>query len=456
MQIGDHPQLKPVVARTFLPVASGLFVLPDAGVKASALLGTSVQVAQASALARQQQKVAIHDKLFQAREAISAVASGEIGEADVGRAAETLNAYIDALDAGKSNDRNKAEEVRTVLKAIEPAAGIAGVDVVAGKLVPDASRIARNVDLEPEATSDAFLTIRDRLEKVFVSHSESLSVEAATAQARIPASRTIAAAGARVASLSLKGAQLTQTIRRVDLAAGMTKSQKAQLARLQALAFPRPKVPGTTLPGMPALGRPSGISGGEYFAVRGTPGLAPGKPVVSERRADGVPDWEAPQPVELRTPISPPGTNPKVSADVAKTVREIAEKKKGHELEAALVKPISSLRRRIDPAGNAVPAKILVRPPKVEPRRRSDRLPGPEPVDRADKRRGSPKLAEPTQDTVPVVKEDKIPRNPGKPLKDLLPQNPLPPRNGPGNGQGNGRGNGRGDGIDMPAPPPGN
>ncbi len=453
MRIGDHPSLQPISARSFLPVSSGLFVLPNAGLRPSQLVASSLHVAQVSAVERVQAKADLHDKLFAAREGIAQVAAGFIGEEAVRKASQTFNAYVDALDRGNSNDRKKADELRTALQGVRTQVTPTGVDIVAGRLAPDEPAISHTREGAPEAVAGAFIVMRDRLDPVFAAQSESIAVEAETAQARIPVAQTTASVGATIAGLSLRGASLTQILGRVGAAGNKQATQAQKIQRLVGLTLPKPTIPGTILPGLPALGRPVGIAGPEYEINRRTPGIAPGRATVSETpRKGGVPVFEAPAPVELKQPGNtggPPGQR----ADVSEAVKAFEQKKRGHESGERVKLPQAGEIRRVDSEGKARPAKPSLRP---QPRP-AQRVPGPEPRDKKD-RKDVPDLPAPTQESVPVAKRDDIPKNPGKPLKDLIPPNPLPPPGGKGDDDDNGNGNGNGNnagGFDMPAPPPG-
>lgn len=449
MRVGEGTGLQPIVVRSMLPVASGLFVLPDAGIKPSQFLALSKTVAQVSAIQRVSVKADLHDKLFAAREGLAAIAAGESQPDQVARAAEAFNTYMDSLDQGNVVERTKAAEMRAALETVEADLARAGVAVVDGRLRPDADRLLRNVEFEPEVVSESFAMARERLEPVFVRQSESLSVEQETAQARIPLTHSAAAVGAALAGLTLKSARITSILGRMDSATRASTSQGARLRRLAALTMPRPMMPGTILPGFPALGRPTGYrDGAEYEMARRTPGLAPGKAVVSAARPDGVPAFEKPRPAEILPPVADPTAPPGQSSEVAKVVREIERVRREKPVSDKVRLPEPSTNRRLDDQGQPVSAfrklRPAVRPERTKPS--EPNIPGPAPVERPEKGRNVPELPEVTQDSRPVQKPDKIPKNPGQALKDLLPRNPLPPGQQPLEP-------GRTQGPALPAPP---
>jgi len=429
LRIGDHPSLRAISARTFLPVSSGLFVLPNAGPKPSQLLASSRHVAQVSSIERVQAKADLHDKLFAAREGIATVAAGEIGDRAIEGAATAFNAYLDALDRGNPNDRRKGEEIRVAMQGLRPQAAAGGVDVVGGKLAPDLDAVAGLRANAPETVSEAFVGLRDRLDPLFAAHSESIAVEAETAQARVPVAQHSASIGATIAGLTLRGAALTQILTRMTSANRKQLTQTQKIQKLAAAALPRPTVPGTVLPGFPALGKPVGIAGPDYEVNRRTPGIAPAQPTVSEARSDGIPAFEPPRPVEperSRKADAPPGQR----AEITEAVRDFERKSEGRPLGAKIRLPETVEGRRVDGAGRVRPAKPQIRQQPRPP----ERVPGPPPDDRKP-RKGVPEVAPPTQESEPVTPRDEVPKNPGKPLKDLLPPRPLPPQGGnPGGG----------------------
>ena len=451
MRIGGPPGSQPIVARSFLPVSNGLFVLPDAGVKPSRLIAASRTFAQVGAVERVQVKAVLHDKLFAAREGVASVAAGAVAPEDVGQAAQAFNSYLEALDGGNMVDRSKAGELRTAIAEVHNDFAAIGVGIVHGKLAPNFDRLAQYAQMEPELVSDVFDAVQSRLDPVFARQSESLAVEQETAQARIPFTQASAAVGAALAGLSLKTAKLTSILGRMDSVSRAKTLQGARLRRLAAVSMPRPMVPGTTLPGFPALGRPTGYrDGAEFEMLRRTPGLAPGSPTVSAGRADGVPAFEKPRPAELHQPGSDPGAPPEQKADVAKVVREIDRVKAASPVSAKVQVPGGGFQRRVTAEGKPISAFRKLRSvepksqPQTKPKEAVDRFPGPPPVENPDKKGGTPQLPPVTQDSVPVQKQDKIPKNPGQALKDLLPKKPLPPVT-PGEGEGKDRGEDEGD-----------
>lgn len=446
---GDSSSLQPIVVRSLLPVASGLFVLPDAGIKPSQFLALSKTVAQVSAIERVSVKADLHDKLFAAREGLASIAAGGVHPDQVAKAAEAFNTYMDSLDAGNVVDKTKAAEMRVALDTVREDLAAAGVDVVDGRLLPDQEQLIHNSEFEPETVSDIFASARERLEPVFIRQSESLSVEQETAQARIPLTHSAAAVGAALAGLTLKTAKITSILGRMDSVSRAKTVQGARLRRLAALTMPRPTVPGTVLPGFPALGRPTGYrDGAEYEIARRTPGLAPGKATVSASRPDGVPAFEKPRPAEYVPPGADPSAPPGQSAEVTKAVREVERIKRERPISDKVKLPEPSTNRRLDREGNPVSAFRKLRPaePPGQAKAAKERFPGPEPADRPEKKGGVPELPPVTQESKPVQKPDTIPRNPGQALKDLLPKNPLPPGQQPLEP-------GRGTGPALPAPP---